>query len=453
MINHNILLMGDFNVFEYADNYNCPRALSVRNFIDFLNLNQINTIRNAYGRILDLIFTNLDSQICIEKELYPFVPEDKHHPALSTALSIEITKFPTVFPNAVVSRFNFRRANFPTLYDDIALMDWSFLEDVNDVDEMLDLFYTSLYNLIKKSVPCTQQKQNNYPQWFSKEIIKNLKTKEYYRHKYRTTKQTFYLDHFIRMRSLVKEQIDAAYNSFWQHASDNLKHDPSDFWNFVRLKQGTSRIPSIVRDDVDEYTIPIDIVNAFDSYFSSVYSDNSRDFTDAVPTLPMFNIHQVTEEEIIAVMRGFSSKLTAGEDQIPSFLRWKSARITPVFKKGDKSLVTNYRPIAILSNFAKVYEQIIFNTIYRHTQSYVSPHQHGFVPKRSTITNLCCLTQYVAEVMDVGGQVDVVYTDFEKAFDRIDHSMLLQKLSYFGMSSNSLNLMKSYLADRGQIIG
>nr|XP_022907402.1 uncharacterized protein LOC111418925 [Onthophagus taurus] len=274
-------------------------------------------------------------------------------------------------------------------------MDWSFLEDVNDVDEMLDLFYTSLYNLIEKSVPCTQQKQNNYPQWFSKEIIKNLKTKEYYRHKYRTTKQTFYLDHFIRMRSLVKEQIDAAYNSFWQHASDNLKHDPSDFWNFVRLKQGTSRIPSIVRDDVDEYTIPIDIVNAFDSYFSSVYSDNSRDFTDAVPTLPMFNIHQVTEEEIIAVMRGFSSKLTAGEDQIPSFLvrdvrfalakplmyiinrsitasifpqRWKSARITPVFKKGDKSLVTNYRPIAILSNFAK----------------------------------------YVAEVMDVGGQVDVV---------------------------------------------
>nr|XP_022912342.1 uncharacterized protein LOC111423334 [Onthophagus taurus] len=261
-------------------------------------------------------------------------------------------------------------------------MDWSFLEDVNDVDEMLDLFYTSLYNLIEKSVPCTQQKQNNYPQWFSKEIIKNLKTKEYYRHKYRTTKQTFYLDHFIRMRSLVKEQIDAAYNSFWQHASDNLKHDPSDFWNFVRLKQGTSRIPSIVRDDVDEYTIPIDIVNAFDSYFSSVYSDNSRDFTDAVPTLPMFNIHQVTEEEIIAVMRGFSSKLTAGEDQIPSFLRWKSARITPVFKKGDKSLVTNYRPIAILSNFAK----------------------------------------YVAEVMDVGGQVDVVYTNFEKAFDRIDHT-------------------------------
>lgn len=472
---HNILLMGDFNVFEFADSGNCPRALSVRNFVDFLNLKQMNTIRNSNGRILDLIFTNLNCQVVIERELCPFVPEDTHHPALSSDMPIIIKRSASVFPNADVPHFNFRRADFPTLYNDIALMDWSFLESLRDVNKMVDLFYSTLYDLIRKSVPCTQQRRNDWPQWFSKEIIKNIKSKEYYRRKYKSCKVRYYLDHFVRLRTLVKEQIDAAYKVFLQRASDDLKRDPGEFWNFVRLKQGSSRLPLSLRDDVNEYTEPVDIVNAFDSFFASVYSDNSMDFFDTVPTLPSFNIEQVNEDELIAVMKTFGAKLTRGEDQIPSFLirdaryalakplmliincslttsifpqRWKLARITPIFKKGDKSLVTNYRPIAILSNFAKVYEQIMYNTIYNHTRSFISPYQHGFIPKRSTVSNLCCLTQYIAESMDMGGQVDVIYTDFEKAFDRIDHNVLLNKMSYFGMSSDSLSLMKSYLSDR-----
>mgnify|MGYP005983870447 CR=1 FL=1 len=91
---------------------------------------------------------------------------------------------------------------------------------------------------------------------------------------------------------------------------------------------------------------------------------------------------------------------------------WKRARITPVFKKGDSTNLKNYRPIAILSNFAKLCEIVLYKTIFVNVQSHVSAFQHGFWPGRSTVTNLCTLTQFLSEELDNNGQVDVIYTDF-----------------------------------------
>jgi Reverse transcriptase (RNA-dependent DNA polymerase). len=71
---------------------------------------------------------------------------------------------------------------------------------------------------------------------------------------------------------------------------------------------------------------------------------------------------------------------------------------------------------------------------------------------RSTVTNLVCITQFISEAIDRGSQVDVVYTDFSKAFDRLDHGLLMDKLSAFGLSSDFLELMKSYFTGRTQFV-
>jgi hypothetical protein len=81
-----------------------------------------------------------------------------------------------------------------------------------------------------------------------------------------------------------------------------------------------------------------------------------------------------------------------------------------------------------------------------------SEFQHGFVSGRSTVTNLCSFTQFVAECFDARLQVDVVYTDFSKAFDRLDHRILLCKLREFGLSESLLQFFESYLGSRKQFV-
>lgn len=112
---------------------------------------------------------------------------------------------------------------------------------------------------------------------------------------------------------------------------------------------------------------------------------------------------------------------------------WKTAKIVPVYKSRKKSNCENYRPIALIPNFAKVFETAILPYINNSIKSILSEWEHGCIPHKSTVTNLACFKHYMINSMERGKQVDVVYLDFSKAFDAIDHQILKRKL-------NSLNL-------------
>lgn len=92
------------------------------------------------------------------------------------------------------------------------------------------------------------------------------------------------------------------------------------------------------------------------------------------------------------------------------------------------------------------------NHIHLSVDALISPSQHGFVNNRSTITNLATFTQFVSNIIDKLGQVDVIYTDFSKAFDRIDHNILSNKLDNFGFSTSLIAFFKSYLSNRKQFV-
>lgn len=115
-------------------------------------------------------------------------------------------------------------------------------------------------------------------------------------------------------------------------------------------------------------------------------------------------------------------------------------------------MVNNYRPISIISNISKVLETILCKYIYNFVKSKISPSQHGFMSGRSTASNLAVLSQYVSEGLNSQCQVDVIYTDFSKAFDSIDHFLLLRKLRRIGFSNSLLTFFKSYLCNRTQLV-
>ena len=129
---------------------------------------------------------------------------------------------------------------------------------------------------------------------------------------------------------------------------------------------------------------------------------------------------------------------------------WKSASITPIHKGDSRELVTNYRSISLLAIPAKCLERIVHSAIYDHVSPFSTEWQHGFIKGRSCETQLILTYHQWATALDKGRQVDVVFLDFSKAFDKVNHAVLLQKLCNFGITGSLLQWCESYLSNRRQ---
>jgi len=113
---------------------------------------------------------------------------------------------------------------------------------------------------------------------------------------------------------------------------------------------------------------------------------------------------------------------------------WKQANITPLFKKGSKSDPGNYRPVSLTSYLGKILEAILKVYIMRHitAHSLINASQHGFLSRRSCLTNLLEFLEYVTNAVEQNKPVDVIYLDFQKAFDKVPHIRLLRKVEPHG---------------------
>ena len=127
---------------------------------------------------------------------------------------------------------------------------------------------------------------------------------------------------------------------------------------------------------------------------------------------------------------------------------WKVSFIIPIFKSGSTADVTNYRGICISNVFTKVFEKIMFNVLFNEIRHSINSFQHGFVPNKSTVTNLLEFTSFLSKHIDNNSQIDCVYTDFQKAFDTVDHKLLINKLKSINLTDKYLIWIKSYLTDR-----
>ena len=144
----------------------------------------------------------------------------------------------------------------------------------------------------------------------------------------------------------------------------------------------------------------------------------------------------------------FNKSLSLGKFPSP----YKDANVTPVHKKGDLSLVSNYRPISLLNSVAKLFEKLAFKYLYNHLQdnNMLSSLQSGFIPGDSTVNQLAYLYHMFTEALDAGKEVRTVFCDISKAFDRLWHEGLIYKLKAAGISGDVLRWFQSYLSGRRQ---
>ena len=163
------------------------------------------------------------------------------------------------------------------------------------------------------------------------------------------------------------------------------------------------------------------------------------------------NLLKICAEEIADVYTLlFQASLDQGS--LPS--DWKKANIVPVFKKGDKGRVENYRPISLTSITSKILEHIIHSSIMDHLEkhSLLNKFQHGFRQKRSCTTQLITTVRDFTDCLNRKQQIDAVLLDFSKAFDKVDHEKLLTKLSSLGISDSLHLWIRSFLSGREQTV-
>ena len=479
----NIIVMRDFNVRSYINHdISNNKCRAVTDFFNGLDIDQVNNITNCDNVLLDLVAASSSLNCTVSRDNYPLSKnEDKYHPTLSIELQFIASKLIPFRTNQPARSYNFRKSNLPVLYNALHNAEWHKLEDAETINAMCDVFYAILYKILDDNVPLRKIVKSNYPAWYNKEIITTIKNKFKFHSKYKKYRRQVDLNEFQRLRFLSKKLIQSAFKDFLASAEININRHPEHMWNFIHTKERRTRIPGVMNHNGFTIDSPREIVETFANYFSSVFlpkSDPSTSSTDN-PFSPNICLEPVTVCQVLSVIRQMSASSSVGHDEIPYFLVhdcaealafplatiynksiekaqfptiWKIARVVPIHKSGLKTTISNYRPISLLSVFSKIFERLISNQIYPQIKQYMSPYQHGFMPKRSTATNLATFTDFIAASLDCQGQVDVIYTDIHKAFDRIDLGVIVNKLKSFGFHDNALKLINSYLVERTQYV-
>ena len=173
--------------------------------------------------------------------------------------------------------------------------------------------------------------------------------------------------------------------------------------------------------------------------------DNKSPGVDGIlPKLLMETVEQIS----IPLARVFNLSLKEGV--VP--FEWKEANIIPLFKKGSRNKSENYRPVSLTSVICKLLERLIKD----HMVDFLVKHkllnssQHGFLKARSCLTNMLCFLEEITKWIDVGSPVDIIYLDFQKAFDKVPHQRLLLKLKAHGIGDSITDWIEQWLTDRRQ---
>ena len=205
-----------------------------------------------------------------------------------------------------------------------------------------------------------------------------------------------------------------------------------------------------------------EIVNLFANYFGSNYSSLITSNTPHNYSMLVANFiprTMINFDIVCDYLHRLKSSYSSGPDRVPSSvlkfcaaslaeplsilfqtslmtstfpMEWKHSYIIPLHKKGPRENVSNYRGIAKLNFMPKLFEHIVSDQLKHSLKSVLSTHQHGFVRGRSINTNLLELTSHIIDGFSAGCQTDVVFTDFSKAFDVVNHKLLFKKLDIMG---------------------
>ena len=477
-----VIVVGDFNLpLIDWENFSGPGHVE-QSFLDtFSNfgLEQlVNFPTHTGGNILDLVVTDKPHLISDLEISCESMPCKSDHSTISFRIKSKIKRIKSSKRDA----YNFKRANWDALNADLNDIDWV-NELSGDIEHAWDNFKRILNQNVNKSVPKLRVGGKVEPPWFDAETHQACRKKDRLHSEYKKTedpvrKAEKYLK-FSKSRSDFKKLVASKLESSFDDEEDsNLI--TKKFWSYVKATSKSTRIPELVHLDDVHKTSPLDQANLFNSFFYQQFSTPSNYDIPIDITGDQFDSSMFSSSIIFNILRKTNPSKAMGPDKIHGQIlkncartlspalkilfnrsytsgilpsEWKNALVVPVHKKGSKGDVKNYRPISLTCLIAKIMERIVRDHIMIKCDHLLDQRQHGFMPKKSCSTQMVDFCDSLSLSLNKNMRSDVIYFDFAKAFDSVNHDLILKKLKhYYKIDGLMLSFISNYLSGRQQSV-
>jgi hypothetical protein len=293
------------------------------------------------------------------------------------------------------------------------------------------------------------------------------------------------------LKQCIRQQKKSYYKSVFDKFKNNIKQTWATIKDIINKNSRSKQYPDYFIDNGTKTTDPAQIAKNFNNFFinigpdlaTSINTPPNKHFTDYLtnPCAHSFCFKNVNKDEIMKIIDNMKPKTSSGYDNISNKLlkyikhiiaapltllinkilstgnfpnKLKLAKVIPIFKKDDQFNCNNYRPISLLPSISKVVERVVHIQLHEyfteHNLYYTG--QYGFRKEHSTELALLELVDRITTDMDKNEIPLNIYLDLSKAFDTLDHTILIKKLQYYGITGSSLHFFESYLANRRQYV-
>ena len=354
--------------------------------------------------------------------------------------------------------------------------------DTRSVQENFDLLTSFIQDSADKHIPSKTSRSVSSIPWITHEIRRKIRRKNKTHAKAKKTGSSKLRSKFETLRREIKADVRKQHDLYVNNLVGDVKANPRDFYRYISSqKKDTQGIPSLKRKN-GKGVAQSDLEKAeeFNGQFTDVFNKNEH---TQVPLLdrsaPFMNDIVVSKDGVIKLLKGLNPSKALGPDELhPRVLKelatelgpvfahlfqqsidtgeipkeWSLANICPLFKKSDRSLACNYRPVSLTCVPCKLLEHIVCSNIMAHLDEYklLSYRQHAFRKGHSCETQLTTVINDWAKILDNRGQVDTFILDFEKAFDTPPHELLKSKLFSYGIGGKTLKWIDYFLCFRQQ---
>ena len=481
-----IVLVGDFNLPDVTWDRLTATSTPSRNFCDFIFDNALLQISDkpthTGGNILDLIITNSDDcvrNLTIHSSGHLVISD---HFTLTFHLSTTLPSYARYMPKYV---YDYPKADYNGLCSYLLDFDFSPCLLSQDVELVWYAIKNAIYEGMTFFIPKVRLRRHQYPRWFTPELRHLSKCLHTLRKKVSKKPTPYLCNKLEKQTSNLCDKIQSAKSLYESRLVANFAGNcNSKIYDYIQSLSNSSTIPSTVFLNTESATSDSEKADLFNTFFHSVYKPSLSNPSlppSSEPTLTYPNITNIsfTELDVFSALSSLDPAKSMGVDCIGSKLlkhcalalyiplhhlfslsiskhsipsEWKHHSITPIYKSGEKSLISNYRPVSLLCITSKVLERLIYDNLSKFVLSHgiISPSQFGFLKYRSTTQQLLVFLDNVHRILNSNDACDVIYLDFKKAFDSVPHHELLSKIWNIGITGNLWKWFREYLNNRIQ---
>ena len=487
------ILCFNINLLRYDEH--APTNDFINNLFSYNFLPCINhptRISEHSSTIIDNIFINLINANVISGNILTQISD--HLPQFLILKNANIPHHKLAVLKSDYSRYN--EGNFVSDFNET---EFSYLNGSSDINNNYDQFLKDITLLVEKHVPTKQcskkeSKLKGKP-WINYRVQKMMKIRDRILRKLKRKRSASNIALYKKFRNRVSNELKKSKQRYFQNYfttySQNIKKLWSGMKNIISHKNCSTSVISQIKDKNGNISYdPAEISNIFNDYFVNVADCLAKN----IPRTPksaldylrnkngnsMF-LTPVTPLEIEDIIANLDSTKSIGPFSIPinllqvlkghishplaklinqSFVqgivpsKLKVAKVIPLFKQGDSKMLSNYRPISLLPMFSKLYEKAMHKRLYSFVTSnnIIHPLQFGFQENHSVDHALISITEAIRSTLDNKKYGCGVFIDLQKAFDSVNHNLLLSKLEHYGMRGDFLLWLSSYLSNRHQYV-